>query len=118
MVRSYILKKTADKTGVNYETIKAEFKSSSSQNDQADEKPRSPERNKFEDARKKLGMRLFLEVRSRHGSDFASYFAEHFGAVQQYTIASGNDFQKVCDALLKSPEDVRVITLLALSANS
>lgn len=118
MVRSYILQKTADKTGVNYETIKAEFKSSSSQNDQADEKPRSPERNKFEDARKKLGMRLFLEVRSRHGSDFASYFAEHFGAVQQYTIASGNDFQKVCDALLKSPEDVRVITLLALSANS
>ena len=118
MVRNYIIGKTSDKTGVDYKKIKTEFSNSSSDSAQSTESEQSPDRKKFEDARKKLATRLFLEVRSRHGSDFSSYFAEHFGAVQQLTIASGNDFQRVCDSLLKSPHDVRVMTLLALSANS
>ena len=116
MVRTYVIGKTEAKTGVAYSAIKTEIDSQkSAAKDEG--KKNSPQKANFEETRRKLAERLFLEVRSRHGRDFASYFAEHFGATKQF-IASGNDFQQVCDSLLKKPEDVRVITLLALSANS
>lgn len=117
MVRNYVITKTESKTNITYATVKSEIESQKSSG-AGDAPKNSSEKTKFEDARHKIAERLFLEVRSRHGREFASYFAEHFGASKQYTIASSSDFQQVCDSLLKTPEDVRVVTLLALSANS
>lgn len=73
----------------------------------------------FEDKRSELAKKLFLEIRSRREDDFKSYFAERFGASsQKFNLGNESDFQCVCNELLKNPGDVRIMTLLAISACS
>ena len=71
MVRNYVIKKSEDKSDVKFDAVKKESKSQAG----AKETEKSEATEHFEKNRRKLAERLFLEVRSRHGRDFASYFA-------------------------------------------
>jgi CRISPR-associated protein Cmx8 len=72
------------------------------------------------EARRKLGERLFLEFRSRRDQAFVSHFSGTFFSVSQYL---GNRpvnrlFDIVADALMHRTDEVKTLTLMALSANS
>jgi len=127
IVRTYVLAKSKEKSKVDDATIDAIFKSQASGGDEVSDLPEvsqkdqefQEKRRNFEGERKKIAEKLFLEVRSRHGDEFQSYFAEHFGAKsQRFNLSREPDFKNVCDHLINRPADVRVMTLLALSACS
>ena len=53
---------------------------------------------------------------SRREQDFVDHFTATFCYVKQFLPE--DDFRVVAEALLTKPEDVKTLTLLALSANS
>lgn len=67
------------------------------------------------EARRKLAEKLFLEFRSRREQAFVDHFTATFFRVAQYM---GHDFERVAVALLRRTDDVKTLTLMALSANS
>ena len=72
------------------------------------------------DARRKLAERLFLEFRSRRDQAFVDHFSGTFFAVGQYMGGKPFPrlFERVATALMMRTEDVKTLTLMALSANS
>ncbi|HYL99184.1 MAG TPA: hypothetical protein VEZ90_09535 [Blastocatellia bacterium] len=70
----------------------------------------------YSEAREKIGKEAFLAVRSRTGSDFTDYFASSLCSVSQHL--SEEDFVTLATALHTKPDEVRTLTLLALSARS
>ncbi len=69
---------------------------------------------------RKLAERLFLEFRSRRDQAFIEHFTGTFFRVGQYL---GNKpipktFEKVAAALMRHTDDMKTLTLMALSANS
>lgn len=72
------------------------------------------------EARRKLAERLFLELRSRREQAFIDHFTNTFFAIGQYL---GNKpvprmFERIAKKLLNESEKVKILTLMALSANS
>jgi len=71
---------------------------------------------KYEDEKEKLAKGVFYAVRSRTGRDFVDYFASTLFSVPQHLDAE--KFSVLSAALRERPEDVRTLTMLALSARS
>jgi CRISPR-associated protein Cmx8 len=71
------------------------------------------------EARRKLAERLFLELRSRREQAFVDHFTNTFFSVGQYLghKPAPKMFERVAKALMKRTEDVKTLTLMALSAN-
>jgi CRISPR-associated protein Cmx8 len=69
--------------------------------------------------KKKYAADAFLAIRSRRDQDFVDYFTASICSVGQY-FKNTAEFQRVAEALLDSEErdNVKTLTLLALSANS
>ena len=70
----------------------------------------------YREAKEKVASGIFLEMRSRREQDFVDHFTATFCSVRQYLPE--DDFRLVAEALLTKSEDVKTLTLLALSANS
>jgi CRISPR-associated protein Cmx8 len=113
LVRNYVMQKAENRSGQKWDDIKQK-------------KTKDPESGKervnvpsdFSDFQTKIASGTFLEVRSRHGQDFAQYFVDVFGSVSQRPLLKEEDFLTVSEAVLKTPDDVRILVMLALSANS
>jgi CRISPR-associated protein Cmx8 len=106
LVRTYVLRKAEDRSGMKWNEIKGKKKD--------DGRPDVPQ--PFSDARKKIAADAFLAMRSRREQDFVDYFTATVCSVGQFLPEA--DFAVVADALLTRPEDVKTLALLALSANS
>lgn len=72
-------------------------------------------RNYYEE-REKVARNAFLACRSRSGADFVDYFAGTICSVPQHL--SEEHYRTVSAALRERPEEVRTLTMLALSARS
>lgn len=70
----------------------------------------------YTDARRAAGESLFLEFRSRRDQGFIDHFAQTFFATKQYV--SEDHYTEIGRALMHRTEDVKTLTLMALSANS
>lgn len=105
LVRTYLSVKAKDKSGIDPEKFKAGDKI------QWDNVP-----GKYKDDRRQIAESLFLEYRSRRDQAFSDQFVARLGAVKQFI--SENDYVTVSNALLNRCDDVKTLTLLALSANS
>lgn len=68
----------------------------------------------YDERRHKVAKEAFLAVRARTGADFVQYFSSTLFAVPQRLGEEG--YLAVSRALLKDPETIRTLTLLALSA--
>ena len=70
----------------------------------------------YREKKEKVAREAFLAVRSRTGADFVAYFTSALCSVPQH--ASEAKYLEVAHALMdpKSVEQVRSLTLLALSA--
>jgi CRISPR-associated protein Cmx8 len=106
LVRTYILRKVEGRTGLTWEEVR--------QQRNADGKIEVPR--KWTEAREKVAADAFLAARSRREQDFVDFFTATFCSVKQYLPE--DDFCEVAEALLTRPDDVKTLTLLALSANS
>ena len=71
---------------------------------------------KFAEERRKVGESLFLELRSRREQAFIEHFTRTLFSGKQF-LSEGN-YSVVGLALLNRTDDVKTLTLLALSANS
>ena len=71
------------------------------------------------EARRKLAERLFLELRSRREQAFIDHFTNTFFSVGQYLGPKPvpRMFERVAKALFTKTDNVKTLTLMALSAN-
>jgi CRISPR-associated protein Cmx8 len=106
LVRTYALRKAEERSGLRWKDFK--------DRKTADGRVDVPE--PFREARKKVTADAFLAMRSRREQDFVDYFTATVCSVGQ--SLREEEFAVVADALLTRPEDVKTLTLLALSANS
>ena len=112
LVRNYVHRKTENKCGIKWEDIKKRPKI-------RDEKSKSERLDiprEYSEAREKIVSDAFLAMRSRREQDFVDYFTATICSVGQYLPAE--DFPTVAQALIQKSDEVKTITLLALSANS
>ncbi|QGJ71781.1 Type I-MYXAN CRISPR-associated protein Cmx8 [Planctomycetales bacterium 10988] len=112
MVRDYVRLKAEDRCGIPWDS----FKDKKIQ-DEKTKKVWIDVPKPFKEEQEHVAEKTFLEVRSRHGDEFADYFAFCFGSVKQ-RINKDEDFLAITQAILTKPDQVRILTLLALSANS
>lgn len=105
LVRTYLAVKAADKSGIDLDKFK------NGEKIQWDNVPKE-----YKDARQQIADSRFMEFRSRHDQAFVNHFVSTLGAVKQYI--NENDYIAVSQALMTRCEDVKTLTLLALSANS
>ncbi len=106
LIARYVLRKTEDRTGKKWEEIK-ERKTPEGKIDVPKD---------WREAREKVASDAFLGVRSRREQDFVDFFTATFCYVRQYLPEA--DYCAVAQALLDQPENVKTLTMLALSANS
>ncbi|HEY3968074.1 MAG TPA: type I-MYXAN CRISPR-associated protein Cmx8 [Planctomycetaceae bacterium] len=111
LVRNYVNHKTTEKTGIKWDDFKDKTVT-----DEKTGKSRIDVPQAYREARAKIAGDVFLALRSRREQDFVDYFTASVCSVGQYLPE--DDFGVVANAMLKSSEEVKVITLLALSANS
>jgi CRISPR-associated protein Cmx8 len=111
LVQTYVLRRTEEKCGLKWEDFK-----NKKVRDEKTGKERVDVPQAYREAKEHVASSIFLEMRSRREQAFVDHFVGTFGSVKQYLPE--DDFQTVAEALLKKPEDVKTITLLALSANS
>jgi len=105
IVRTHLAKRAAAKSGVD----PAKFK----KGDSIDWDAVPPQ---FSEARRQAGESLFLELRSRRDQAFIDHFTQTLFAAKQFL--SESHYSTVGLALLSRTEDVKTLTLMALSANS
>lgn len=111
LVENYVIRKTEAKSGLKWDDFKDKrIKDEKTGKDRVDV-PQA-----YRDAREKAASGLFLELRSRREQAFVDHFAATLCSVKQFL--SEDDFQVVAEGLLREPENVKTLTLLALSANS
>jgi CRISPR-associated protein Cmx8 len=110
LIRSYLYRRAEERSGV-------ELKKYQTAQRAIDWEKVPPD---FNDWKQKLAQSAFLEFRSRHDQAFVDHFVATFCSVKQYL--SDEDYQSVANALLdrnnERRDDVKTLTLLALSANS
>jgi CRISPR-associated protein Cmx8 len=112
LVRNYVRRKAEERSGIKWDS----FKDKRIKDENGKERIDVPVA--YRQEQEHVAEKTFLEIRSRHGDDFSRYFADCFGSVPQWSLANAEDFQTVCDSVLKEPDNVRILTLLALSASS
>jgi CRISPR-associated protein Cmx8 len=105
LVRTYLSVKAKEKSGIDPEAYKKGDKI------EWDKVPQ-----KYKDDRRQIAETLFMEYRSRREQAFLDQFVARLGAVKQFI--SEDDFLAVSRALMNQCDDVKTLTLLALSANS
>jgi CRISPR-associated protein Cmx8 len=105
LVRTYLSVKAKDKSGIDPDKFRVGDKI------QWENVPAS-----YKEDRRQIAETLFLEYRSRRDQAFSDQFVARLGAVKQFI--SEEDFLTVSRALMTRCEDVKTLTLLALSANS
>lgn len=105
LTRTYLTERAKQKSGIDPEKFKDGDKIA------WDKLPKD-----FYDARRAAGESLFLEFRSRREQAFVEHFAQTFFATKQYV--SEDHYSEIGRALLRRTEDVKTLTLMALSANS
>ncbi|HLN30230.1 MAG TPA: type I-MYXAN CRISPR-associated protein Cmx8 [Gemmataceae bacterium] len=110
LVREYVQRRAEDKSGHKWEDFKDKKKTDESGRTRID----IPEG--YSKAKEKIASSVFLEMRSRREQDFVEHFTATFCSIKQYLPE--REYEVVAEALLKNPDDVKTLTLLALSANS
>jgi CRISPR-associated protein Cmx8 len=111
LVQSYVNRKTEERSGLKWD----DFKDNKVKDEQTGKERISiPE--PYREAREKVASSAFLEMRSRREQAFVDHFTATFCSVKQFLREE--EFQVVARALLHEPENVKTLTLLALSANS
>jgi CRISPR-associated protein Cmx8 len=110
LVREYVQRKAEEKSGYKWEDFKDKKKTDEGGRTRIDVPPA------YTEAKEKVASSVFLEMRSRREQDFVKHFTATFCSVRQYLPE--DDYQVVAKALLEQPDDVKTLTLLALSANS
>ncbi|MDB5392431.1 MAG: cmx8 [Planctomycetaceae bacterium] len=112
LVRTYVNRKTEDRSKLKWDDIakRPRLKDDKTGRERLDI-PKD-----YSDAREKVVSDVFLAMRSRREQDFVDYFTATICSVGQYLPP--DDFPTVALALIREPETVKTITLLALSANS
>jgi CRISPR-associated protein Cmx8 len=105
ITRTYLAERAKQKSGIDPEGFKDGDKIN------WDKVPQD-----FYDARRAAGESLFLEFRSRRDQAFVDHFAQTFFSAKQFV--SQDQYSEIGRALLRRPEDVKTLTLMALSANS
>ncbi|HUY34386.1 MAG TPA: type I-MYXAN CRISPR-associated protein Cmx8 [Pirellulales bacterium] len=105
LVRNFLLSKAQEKSGVDLDKYKV---------DGAVQWEKLPA--EFHDAKTKLAADVFLSVRPRRERDFVNYFSSRICSVKQFL--SKEQYCTVANALATNSEDVKTLTMLALSANS
>lgn len=105
LVRNYLSVKATEKSKVDLDKCKVDGAI------QWDNVPKE-----YKDARADIAASLFLEYRSRRDQAFVDHFVARLGAVKQFI--NEEDYLVVSRALVTRCEDVKTLTLLALSANS
>lgn len=117
LIRSYLYRRAEERSGVDLEKFQKE--------QGAIDWEKVPPA--FNEWKQKLAQGAFLEFRARHDQAFIDHFVATFCSVKQYL--SDQDYEIVANALLgrghngdlddhDSRDDVKTLTLLALSANS
>ena len=99
-VQSYVLGRVQAKYGLRWEEVK----------DFSDAKDR------FSEVKGKVAREAFLAIRSRTGEDFVTYFAGSLGSVPHRLDEA--QYAELATALRERTEEVRSLTLLALSAHA
>lgn len=102
MVRAYIHQRLAEKYDLEWAKIKGDRKKESDYNEKKD----------------KIIKEAFYGFRSRTGTDFANYFALTLASVNQGHVLTSQNFETLAQMLYKDTDQVKSLTLLALSANS
>lgn len=115
LVSNYVNRKTDEKSVVKWDSFKDK-----KIKDEKSGKERIDTPKAYRDAREKVVNDAFLAMRSRRDQDFVDYFTASICSVGQFLRSDGkdNEFSIVALALLGRREDVKTLTLLALSANS
>ena len=98
LVRGYVSRKVKNRTGLEWESSKEH----------------EPSKKSYSEARERIAREAFLAVRSRSGQDFVAYFAGTLCSVPHHL--KQEQFILLSRALHERTEDVRTLTLLALSA--
>jgi CRISPR-associated protein Cmx8 len=101
LVRGYVSRKVKSRTKLDWDSVK-------------DDAPNTARRKEYEEARERIARDAFLAVRSRTGQDFVEYFAGTLCSVPHHL--KQEQFILLSRALHERAEDVRTLTLLALSA--
>ncbi len=105
LARTYLTERAKRKSGIDPEKFR-----------DGDKIPWDKLPKDFHDSRREVGESLFLEFRSRREQAFIEHFAQTFFATKQYL--SEDHYAEIGRALLHRTEDVKTLTLMALSANS
>ncbi len=105
LTRTYLTARAKEKSGIDPEKFKDGDKIA------WDKLPKD-----FYDARRAAGESLFYEFRSRRDQSFVAHFSQTFFATKQFL--SADQYTEIGHALLNRTEDVKTLTLMALSANS
>ncbi len=105
MVRTYLNEKAEAKSGIDLEKFKEGGKINWEKVPAA-----------FGETKRKLAESIFLEFRSRRDQAFIDRFVGTFCSAKQYLTE--REFCVVADHLMQRTDDVKTLTLLALSANS
>lgn len=106
LVRTYLAVLAEDKSGTDPEKHKKEGKTDWD----------SPEMQRYKENRRRIAESLFMEYRSRRDQAFVDHFVARLGAVKQFLNEA--DYLAVTQALMNRSNDVKTLTLLAISANS
>lgn len=105
LVRTYLGAKAQEKSGIDLDQFR---------NGDKIDWDKVPQR--YKDDRRQIAESLFLEYRSRHDRAFVDYFVARLGAVKQFI--NEDDYLAITRALMNESDDVKTLTLFALSANS
>ena len=111
LVQNFVRKKTKDKCDLEWDDFKDKKSVDPKTNKERVEVPAA-----YAEAKERVVSDAFLAMRSRREKDFVEYFTASICSVRRFL--SEDDFCVVAKALLEQPEDVKTLTLLALSANS
>jgi CRISPR-associated protein Cmx8 len=111
LVQNFVRQKTRDKCGLEWDDFKDK-----KIKDEKTKKERVDVPKEYAEAKERVVSDAFLAMRSRREKDFVEYFTASICSVRRYL--GEDEFCIVAKALLDQPEDVKTLTLLALSANS
>ncbi|HEX6984841.1 MAG TPA: type I-MYXAN CRISPR-associated protein Cmx8 [Planctomycetaceae bacterium] len=114
MARNFLRQKAGEKAGVAWESFKDKRVPIEGQ----EGRTRIDVPPEFREAHEQIATDTFLAIRSRRGRDFAGYFTARICAASQRHLNDKDDFRVLSQALLEKPDDVKTLTLLALSACS
>ncbi len=100
VVQSYLMQKLKTKYGLQWDKAKGN----------------PQQEGEYSEKKQKLSQDAFLGCRSRSGADFQEYFTSKLCSVPQHVGEAG--YRTLSTELLKDPERVRTLTMLALSAQA